>query len=166
MTSGNKVGMAPAAQDLKIGDSYQGGIIFYLDGTKTHGLIAAPTDQSTGLQWGCAGSTTNATDPSVGAGRQNTTAIVAKCGDPEFAALTCVQLDLSGFKDWYLPSRSEVLLMFNNLYKKGWGSFSTVSYWSSTEADADNGFMVNFVDGNPLPKAKSVKYYVRAIRSF
>jgi len=31
MTSGNKVGMAPAAQDLKIGDSYQGGIIFYLD---------------------------------------------------------------------------------------------------------------------------------------
>ena len=36
---------------LKIGSSYQGGIIFYLDSSKQHGLIAAPMDQSAGIQW-------------------------------------------------------------------------------------------------------------------
>jgi hypothetical protein len=36
---------APITQKpLAIGQSYQGGIIFYLDNTKQHGLIAAPTD--------------------------------------------------------------------------------------------------------------------------
>ena len=34
-----------------IGDHHGGGIIFYLDSTKKHGLIAANTDQSTGISW-------------------------------------------------------------------------------------------------------------------
>ena len=43
-----------ASATLAIGDSYQGGIIFYLDGSGG-GLIAAPTDQSTAAPWGCYG---------------------------------------------------------------------------------------------------------------
>lgn len=38
-----------------IGLNYQGGIIFYIDPTNGSGLIAAPTDQSTGTEWGCEG---------------------------------------------------------------------------------------------------------------
>ncbi|MFT5216400.1 MAG: hypothetical protein ACI83H_001522, partial [Glaciecola sp.] len=39
--------------DLSIGDTYQGGIIFYLDASGCHGLIAASSDQSAspGIQW-------------------------------------------------------------------------------------------------------------------
>jgi len=37
---------------LAIGDSYQGGIVAYIDATGKHGLIAAPADQSNGIQWG------------------------------------------------------------------------------------------------------------------
>ena len=36
-----------------IGQNYGGGIIFYIDGTGQHGLIAAPSDQSAGVEWGC-----------------------------------------------------------------------------------------------------------------
>ena len=39
------------AAPLSIGDSYQGGIIAYIDGTGQHGLIAAPSDQSIEIVW-------------------------------------------------------------------------------------------------------------------
>src|SRR5690606_332382 len=41
-----------------IGDPHQGGIVFYLDGYGG-GLIAAPSDQSTGAEWGCYGTDLN-----------------------------------------------------------------------------------------------------------
>ncbi|MEI6436855.1 MAG: hypothetical protein WCP32_18680, partial [Bacteroidota bacterium] len=37
-----------ASLPFVIGQSYGGGIIFYIDGTGLHGLISATTDQSTG----------------------------------------------------------------------------------------------------------------------
>ena len=40
---------ATGATALTIGQSYQGGIIFWLDATGQHGLIAATADQSTGV---------------------------------------------------------------------------------------------------------------------
>ncbi len=40
---------------FQIGQSYGGGVIFYLDNTSHHGLVAATADQSTGAPWGCTG---------------------------------------------------------------------------------------------------------------
>jgi hypothetical protein len=45
-----------------IGQSFQGGKIFYIDGTGEHGLIAATVDQSTGIAWITGGSTQSTTN--------------------------------------------------------------------------------------------------------
>lgn len=38
-----------ATQSFSLGQSYHGGIIFYIDGTGQHGLIAATADQGTDI---------------------------------------------------------------------------------------------------------------------
>ncbi|POZ49663.1 hypothetical protein [Methylovulum psychrotolerans] len=38
-------------QTIVIGKTYQGGIVFYIDGTGEHGLVASPADQGTYLAW-------------------------------------------------------------------------------------------------------------------
>ena len=59
-----------------IGQSYGGGIVFYVDGTGEHGLVASQADQSTSCSWGCMGTTiAGAVDSTVGVGKTNTTAI-------------------------------------------------------------------------------------------
>ena len=64
---------------LDIGDSHQGGIIFYLDGNGG-GLIAAPTDHPTNAEWGCYESAISGADgTAIGTGNQNTIDIVAGC---------------------------------------------------------------------------------------
>ena len=75
-----------------VGTSYQGGIVFYIDGTGEHGLIAATTDQSTGTTWGCQGTLINTTSANVGTGQANTTAIVNGCNT---AGLRYFQMELN-----------------------------------------------------------------------
>src|SRR4051812_3746606 len=55
-----------------IGISYAGGIIFYLDSTGQHGLVAAPADQKTAAEWGCTGTL----DTANASGAYNTHAIL------------------------------------------------------------------------------------------
>ena len=63
--------------DLAIGDTYQGGIIFYLDASGCHGLIAATADQSTGIQWYNGNLTrTNSVRDGIDAGEFNTERII------------------------------------------------------------------------------------------
>src|SRR6478609_7519345 len=44
-------GGVEAATVHHIGDAFGGGVIFYLDATGKHGLIAAKRDQGTGVRW-------------------------------------------------------------------------------------------------------------------
>ena len=74
----------------KIGDSYGGGIVFWVDATGQHGLIAATADQSTGIQWyNGSYSTTNAVRDGIGAGMYNTERIIANQGAGSYAAQLC-----------------------------------------------------------------------------
>ena len=80
---------------LAIGDTHQGGIVFYLDGNGG-GLIAAPSDQSSAT-WGCDGQSIGGTSSAVGTGAANTTAIVSGCSETAIAARICADLTLGEY---------------------------------------------------------------------
>ena len=157
---------------LAIGDSYQGGIVFYLNGTGG-GLIAAPTDQSSSALWGCQGTSIAGADGiAIGTGAQNTIDIEAGCATAGTAADICANLVLSGYTDWFLPSKDELNLMYQNIGQGNAlglgnvGGFANNSYWSSTEYNANNVWTQNFTSSGPTVLLKSNPLYVRAVRAF
>lgn len=150
-----------------IGYTYQGGIIFYIDDSGTHGLLAAPTDQSTNTGWGCAGITLSGANSTLpGGGVQNTLDIIGGCPSADIAAYYCNNLSLSGYTDWYLPSKEELQFMYQNLHATGKGNFSNLSYWSSTQTDANTAWGYHFGNNTQSSSNKNSPFAVRAIRAF
>jgi len=152
---------------LAIGDTHQGGIIFYLDGNGG-GLIAAPSDQSTDAEWGCWGTAISGADgTAIGAGNQNTIDIELGCATPGTAADICANLTLGGYSDWYLPSKDELNEMYLNKAAIG-GFASPKDYWSSTESDYMNAWFQYFNNGNQYANSKTYSngLGVRAVRTF
>src|SRR5690554_5516449 len=168
---------------LAIGDSYQGGIIFWLDATGQHGLIAATADQSTGIQWynGTYRYTGTAGD-GLYAGAMNTAMIVAtQMADNQsgsFAAKVCadysVTVDGVTYGDWYLPSKEELDLMYQNKATidatagvNGGSGFASDFYWSSTEANNSTAWAQYFDNGGQFNFSKNTSSTrVRAVRAF
>lgn len=158
---------------MSVGDSYQGGIIAYIlqqgdagyDANVVHGLIAAPSNQSSSATWGCMGTTIIGADgTSIGSGNQNTTDIVNGCTSSGTAAKLCHDLVLGGYSDWYLPSLNELGKLYLN--RASIGGFAVAFYWSSTEGSADQAWVTSFADGGQSKLDKSYSGSVRAIRSF
>lgn len=78
---------------LSIGQIYSGGIIFYIDSTRQHGLVAAKTDQHSGIQWyNGKFVVTGATNKMIGSGQENTNKIISALGEGEYAASICDKL--------------------------------------------------------------------------
>jgi hypothetical protein len=153
-----------------IGDSYGGGIVFWTDATGQHGLIAATADQSTSMRWyGGTYTNTMALADGVGAGRANTTIIIANQGYGDgatYAARVCNEYKGGGFGDWYLPSKYELNLLFLQKFSVGGFNISG-SYWSSTETDLSTAWSQYFgVTGAQNSGGKPTMINVRAIRAF
>jgi hypothetical protein len=159
---------------LSIGDTYQGGIIFYLDASGCHGLISAPTDQSTGVRWyaGTYGKT-RATGDGLYAGEANIAIIIAaqvSIGDDgsDYAAQICNDLQITEggvtYDDWYLPSKYELNLLY--LQKTVVGGFAGSYYWSSTEVDNNGAWGQFFANANQYRYNKFNYNDVRAVRAF
>jgi hypothetical protein len=158
---------------LRPGVKYLGGIIGYILQSddpgyisgETHGLIAAPSDQSTGIQWGCNSTTTmvGGTSTALGTGAANTTIVSAACGTGTAARL-CSDLVLGGYSDWYLPSRDELYELYIN--RSSIGGFTTGYYWSSSEGYTYLAWQVGFGSGGIFNDGKIFIYYVRAVRAF
>ncbi len=157
-----------------IGESYLGGVLAYVYQSgdpgyvegEFHGLIAAPSDQSTGATWGCSGTTVGSTSNALGAGLANTNAIVAACSTAGIAARLCYDLELNGYDDWFLPSLHEILKLYQN--RDAIGGFDTVSgtYWNSLEGSPTQASMKEFFSGSYAFPLKTSLYRVRAIRYF
>ena len=128
-----------------------------------HGLIAAPSDQSTSIQWGCYGTTVGGTSTALGTGAANTATVSAACGTGTAARL-CADLVLNGYSDWYLPSRDELNKLYINIIAIG--GFATVRYWSSSEYDGLGAWFINFGNGATSYYNRNFTYYVRAVRAF
>jgi len=154
---------------LQIGDAIAGGIVFYLDESLEHGLVAAFEDVGS-YEWGCYNDYLNGADESdFGFGMQNTIDIVASCDDNETAAYICLNLNQNGYYDWYLPSIDELELMYINLHEQT--DFLPAFYWSSSEnSGSGNGSAQVYVcagaEGYSTESSKSLEMDVRPIRSF
>ena len=149
---------------FSVGQSYGGGIVFYVDGSGQHGLIAATSDQSSSAEWGCNGIWMTGTFTAIGTGQANTTAIVNGCAQAGIAARICDNLILNGYSDWYLPSKDELNLLYLNQVTIG--GFVGVFYWSSSEDSANTAASQIFTTGAVVYSNKFNTCSVRAIRSF
>jgi hypothetical protein len=155
-----------------IGESFGGGIVFYVYDNGKHGLIAATSDQSRGIRWyGGSNTNTRARADGVGAGLKNTAIIIANQGAVDgnaFAATVCneysVTVDGVKYGDWYLPSKYELNLLY--LQKSVVGGFANFNYWSSTEIVNFAAWTQLFNTGNQVNYDKRTTVYVRAIRAF
>lgn len=163
---------------FKIGDEYQGGIIFYINQTGEHGLIAAPADQPELAIYGCLGNIDPIADNSeIGSGENNTQAIVNFCAEEGIAARICYDLSLNGYSDWFLPSINELeMLYINRNAVGGFDEMESPGYISSTEGRPAPAYYRSWVYdfGNPqlisntrkLVSQKDNTFKVRAIRKF
>ena len=131
------------------------------------GLIAAPSDQSSGAEWGCWGTVISGADGIViGTGTQNTIDIEAGCTTSGIAADICANYTDGTYSDWFLPSKDELDMMYLNLHQQGFGGFATYGYWSSSEFDDFSAWGQYFYDGFQYFGYKNDSNYVRAVRAF
>ncbi|MCX5793465.1 MAG: DUF1566 domain-containing protein [Elusimicrobia bacterium] len=154
---------------FKIGDSYGGGKIFWVDATGTQVLIAAAEDQNTGIKWANNSTATGATLDGVYAGKANTVIISAMQHTGSYAAQVCADYSTTTanseyYDDWYLPSKAELNLLYAQ--KVLVGGFTDNWYWSSTEfATPTSAWTENFINGIQNANGKPTTNYVRCVRA-
>jgi hypothetical protein len=152
---------------IAIGQFYKGGIVFYIDSTGKHGLIAAPADLSVSADWGCYNKAVGCYDYAIGTGKANTQMIIDSCSQDGIAARLCVNSSTNGYSDWYLPSSFELYEIYRQ--KTLVGGIAGALYWSSTDWGWYSATGIQMGIGNTrhdITKEGSQGVHVRAIRSF
>ena len=169
------VSVNAATASVSIGDSYQGGKVFYILQSgdpgyvsgETHGLIAATADQGTSI-WAVADyqntSVPGGTSATLGSGAANSDKIITQNGAGTTYAAGLARAYLGGgYNDWYLPSEDELNKLY--LQRVAVGVFVT-SYWSSTEDASWSAKAKRFDNGTQNAFGKQNFGYVRPIRAF
>ena len=155
----------------QVGDMTEGGVVFYVDETGQHGLVAAFEDLDQQWEWGCYGvELMGANGTAIGTGLQNTLDIVVGCtSSGDIAASEALAYESGGFSDWYLPSKDELYEMYNTIGQGSLngniGNFQNSWYWSSSEIDYQDAWFVSF-NNSGVTTNKYDPTWIRAIRSF
>ena len=172
-----------------VGMEAEGGIIFYVDETGQHGLVAAVEDLTegatdtngfgfNGYEWGCFFENVSGADgQAIGTGYQNTMDIVSQGCVTENGGITAAQAaldaEVNGYIDWYLPSIDELNDMYNTIGPGGLesntGGFDisvNSYYWSSSEINNMTAWGVYFDNGVAELSSKNNARRVRVIRAF
>ena len=156
-----------------VGQQFGGGIIFYIDATGQHGLIAATQDVggSGGAKWDYRNNSTFLGATSSTDGSLNTGKIVAALGNTQsYAARLCTTYSGGVFNDWFLPSRSQLDHLYQQRNVVGGFNLSSGVYWSSTEDDDDKAWTIEFENGSNSGRHKEDNkddnHLVRPIRAF
>lgn len=153
-----------------IGEEYKGGIIVFVEQSGDKGIIVSKTDLSGGemngeFEWGVKGSLIGANSTN---GKENTDKIIAAYADSKYSIAAFLQkgVNISGYKDWYLPSKEEFnyieknkeLVPNLNLDEK---------YWTSSEKDENNAYFGHF-SGTMMGTGSRKDWFrpVRLVRSF
>lgn len=189
VAAGPAVEVPPA--DLALGDVWGGGHVFYIfdsnDGPlyvdgEIHGFIAADDDvdgpQTANSAYWCdaahASESVGTTGTALGTGYANTLAIIDVSGTGSgtpYAAELARGYEGGGYTDWFLPSKDELLLLYNNRnYTETTTYVNGEDYWSSSETNATQAeFLNNFSiagGGGQDYTSKTGTKFVRPIRQF
>jgi TolB-like protein len=127
-----------------------GGYIFYVKGDTSGGWryleVAPSSTEFTNVTWGEEGKIVWGTSEAIGSGKQNTKVILdfqRKTGYSNSAVQLCDSLSCGGYDDWFLPSKDELYLIYQNLIAKGIGDFSANFFWSSTNGLDNSAWILN-----------------------
>jgi len=185
------------ANSCTIGDIGPGGGIVFYDAGKTLSwgryLEIAPTScEGVGLTWrvGKARVYTNWETAAklrlfgkqVGMGKSNTKVITQSFGAGSYAAQFAQDSTCNGKDDWFLPSKDELDLAYNNVAQNRdggkdspLGGFNKGYYWTSSDYNNVTAWMQYFKDGQQFDRVQvfsanvqppSNPFRVRPIRSF
>jgi hypothetical protein len=158
-----------------------GGHIFYDKGSLSDDwryMEVAPTCSEFNAEWGTYRLDVADTQMTIGSGKKNTELIIEKLsrlGESGRATQMCKVLNINGFSDWFLPSKDELNLVYEELHKRSIGGFgqgtNEVSwmnwfYWSSSQGYTDNAWYQCFASGYQGSNYKNYRNRVRAVRCF
>jgi hypothetical protein len=106
---------------------------------------------------------------SLGLGQKSTDAMLASdetFSDVGTASGYANELDCGGHSDWFVPSRTELDLMYEELAKAGQGNFTDGYYWSSSAYEYGRAWNRPFSVGIAFDGNKDGNFAVRPIRAF
>ena len=162
-----------------IGSSLGGGVVAYVYQNGDPGytstnipVLIAGNDVLGFTRWhNGSGISTGATSAALGSGFANTNTIItsqgASTGGYTYAAALARNYTSGGFTDWYLPSQNELNQLYLNRVAIGGFTNAYNYFWASTEVDASNAKLQNFLSGGAVSdfSKSATGGTVRAVRT-
>lgn len=175
------------SEDYEIGETGpKGGIIAYKKSEYSNGWKYIEVSQTdlTNEEWGCmASNITNSQFNQIGSGQQNTYSIInyhnnltnyysnptvcSNLNNGTLASKSAKNTIINDAKDWFIPSKNELELIYTSLSPLNLGNFENENYWSSTEANTTQAKTINLQTGISSDVNKnSLQTKTRVIRYF